>query len=136
MSKPKETSVIKYFKKSIGIVDFNKCIKEDGILLEEDMRTIYIGEISLNPIICSLLSKYLATSYAYYDKHANKIYPHYDFKVHRYYLHYDSLKYGWRIRLIGRIKENYTNTSIEIKLKPFKKFLRRMNKNINLNLEE
>ena len=136
MSKPKETSIIKYFKKSIGIVDFNTCIKEDGILLEEDMRTIYIGEISLNPIICSLLSKYLATSYAYYDKHSNKIYPHYDFKVHRYYLHYDSLKYGWGIRLIGRIKENYTNTSIEIKLKPFKKFLRRMNKNINLNLEE
>ena len=67
MSKPKETSIIKYFKKSIGIVDFNKCIKEDGILLEEDMRTIYIGEISLNPIICSLLSKYLATSYVYYD---------------------------------------------------------------------
>ena len=94
------------------------------------------ANISLNPIICSLLSKYLATSYAYYDKYSNKIYPHYDFKVHRYYLHYDSLKYGWRIRLIGRIKENYTNTSIEIKLKPFKKFLRRMNKNINLNLEE
>ena len=135
MSKPKETSIIKYFKKSIGIVDFNKCIKEDGILLEEDMRTIYMGEISLNPIICSLLSKYLATSYAYYDKYSNKIYPHFNYTVISYSLYYDSLKYGWRISLMGNFKKDYTYTNWEIGLKSFKKFLRR-NKNINLNLLE
>ena len=135
MSKPKETSIIKYFKKSIGIVDFNKCIKEDGILLEEDMRTIYIGGIGLNSIICSLLSKYLATSYAYYDKYSNKIHPHFNYTVISYSLYYDSLKYGWRISLMGNFKKDYTYTNWEIGLKSFKKFLRR-NKNINLNLLE
>lgn len=137
MSKPKETSIIKYFKKSLGITDFNKCVKEkeNGVVVKNDMGTIYVGKYSSNPIICSLLSKYLATSYAYYDKYSNKIYPHYDYTIIEYCLYYDSLKYGWRISFMGNFKKDYTYTNMEIGLKPFKKFLRR-NKNINLNLLE
>lgn len=137
MSKSKETSIIKYFKKSLDIIDFNNIKREeDWIIVRGDMRTIYVSKAKSNPIICSLLSKYLATSYAYYDKYSNKVYPHFDYTIITYSLYYDSLKYGWRISLIGNFKKDYTDTSLEIGLKSFKKFLRRMNKNINLNLEE
>lgn len=136
MSKPKETSIIKYFKKSLGIIDFNNIKKEDGwIIVKNDTGTVYVSKAKSNPVICSLLSKYLATSYAYYDKYSNKIYPHFNYTVISYNLYYDSLKYGWRISLMGNFKKDYTYTNWEIGLKSFKKFLRR-NKNINLNLLE
>lgn len=137
MSKHKETSIIKYFKKSLGITDFNKSVKEEenGVVVKNNTRTIYVGKSSSNPVICSLISKYLATSYAYYDKYSNKIYPHYDYTIISYCLYYDSLKYGWRLSFLGNFRKDYTDTCMEIGLKSFKKFLRR-NKNINLNLLE
>ena len=114
----RQTNIIKYFKNTLNIDDFYLELKKNGVCCFTHIY--YRSKKSDNIVICSLLEKYLATSYAVKIENNQKIYPHYHFKVYQ--------QKDWYVIIIGQFEGYNEAVTIEIGLPPFKKFMRRNNK--------
>lgn len=123
----RQTNIIKYFKNTLNIDDFYSELKKNGVCCFT--HVYYRSKKSDNIIICSLLEKYLATSYAVKIENNQKIYPHYHFKVYQYGLRFrGNYKKDWKVIIFGKFEGYNEAVTIEIGLPPFKKFMRRNNK--------
>lgn len=128
----RQTNIIKYFKNTLNIDDFCSELKKNGVCCFTHIY--YRSKKSDNIVICSLLEKYLATSYAVRIENNQKIYPHYHFKVLQYSLKFiGKYKKDWKVIIFGKFEGYNETVTIEIKLFPFKKFMRRNNKKIIFN---